>query len=358
MKRFLALFFARNKEFVRDRSALGWNFVFPFLVVFGFAFMFSDQGQRIFKIGVVGTQAELARALPAIANLRYVEFVYFGDGGESAEFTSAERGRIAPSVINELESALGKVRRQRLDAVVQPGEPSRFWFNENSSKGYHLELVLKGAAGSTAFVGERVSGAALRYVDWLLPGLLAMNMMFSCLYGVGYNIVRYRKTGVLRRFKATPLSALEFLTAQVASRIILVVAVCVIIYVGSDVFLDFQMRGSYLSLILVFGLGAVSLICLSLVVAARSSSEEFANGVLNLIAWPMMFLSEVWFSLEGAHPGMRAAAEALPLTHINRAARAIMADGAGLWAVSGDLAVLALMSATFLLVGSFLFRWE
>jgi ABC-type multidrug transport system permease subunit len=147
-----------------------------------------------------------------------------------------------------------------------------------------------------------VEGRALRYVDWLLPGLLAVNMMFSCLFGVGYVIVRYHKIGVLRRFKATPLSAFEFLAAQVGSRFLLVMAVTIIIYIGTDVFLDFLMLGSYALLFLVFTAGALCLIALGLLFAARTASEELAGGLLNLVSWPMMLLSGAWFSLEGT-PG-------------------------------------------------------
>ena len=147
--------------------------------------------------------------------------------------------------------------------------------------------------------------------------------MFSCLFGVGYVIVRYRKSGVLKRLKATPLRAIEFLAAQVVSRLWLVVAVTTVVFVGTHQFLDFVMRGSFLLLFTVLVLGAVCLISLGLLVAARTSSEELAGGLLNLLSWPMMVMSGVWFPLEGAHPYIKsapyinAAAQVLPLTHLS-----------------------------------------
>ena len=142
-------------------------------------------------------------------------------------------------------------------------------------------------------------------MDWLVSGLLSMNMMFSALFGVGYNLVRYRKNGVLKRLKATPLRAFEFLTAQVVSRLILIMSVFTVVYQGSDYFLRFQRLGSLLDLYLIFALGSACLISLGLVVAARVTSEELAGGVLNMLSWPMMFLSGVWFSLEGAPKALR-----------------------------------------------------
>jgi len=108
----------------------------------------------------------------------------------------------------------------------------------------------------------------------------------------------------------------------------------------------------------VFTLGCICLICCGLVVAARVSSEEVANGLLNLFSWPMMFLSGVWFSLEGAHPWMQKFALILPLTHVTEAARKIMIDGAGLAQIADHLLVLGLSSVVLLVIGAWIFRWE
>lgn len=185
-----------------------------------------------------------------------------------------------------------------------------------------------------------------------------MNMMFSALFGVGYNIVRYRKTGVLKRLKATPLRAWEFLLAQVGSRILLLFGICSIVYGGTHALVHFQMLGSYLDLAIVLLVGATCLVALGLLVASRISSEEFAGGLLNLLSWPMIFLSGVWFSLEGAHPVIRHVSRIFPLTHVIDAARAIMIDGATLAQVLPQLGALAAMTIVFLLAGAWSFKWE
>lgn len=185
-----------------------------------------------------------------------------------------------------------------------------------------------------------------------------MNMMFACLFGVGYVIVRYRKSGVLKRLKATPLKSIEFITAQIVSRLWLVLAITVSVYVGTDWFLDFTMNGNYITLFLVLLLGAVCLISLGLLVASRTASEELAGGLLNVATWPMMLLSGVWFSMEGAHPVVRAVSQVLPLTHIIEAARTIMIDGASILSVSGHLVYLLVLTAIFLGLGARFFRWE
>jgi ABC-type polysaccharide/polyol phosphate export permease len=118
------------------------------------------------------------------------------------------------------------------------------------------------------------------------------------------------------------------------------------------------MYGSYLNLFLVFVLGSISMISIGLLIAARTASEELAGGLLNLISWPMMFLSGVWFSLEGLHPLLQKAALIFPLTHLIRAARAVMLDGAGIVEILPDLITLTVMSIVFLAIGALLFRWE
>lgn len=333
-RRFWAVFVARTTEFLRDRGALAWNMAFPLFAVFGMAFAFSGERQEVFKVGVVGSPA----ALPSgFASTKHVGFVGFGSEAEAQD----------------------RLRHHQIDLLVQPGRPIRYWVNESSPKGYLVEKIMLGTdAARPAPRRGVVTGRSIRYVDWLISGLLAMNMMFSSLFGVGYAIVRYRKNGVLKRLKATPLLAIEFLAAQVLSRLALILAVFSVVYHGANFFLRFQMLGSLWSLYLIFALGGTCLISLGLLVAARVASEELAGGLLNLLSWPMMFLSGVWFSLEGAPRALRLAADALPLTHVIDAARAVMTEGATLAQVSGHLAVLAAMTAVFLTIGAWSFRWE
>jgi ABC-type multidrug transport system permease subunit len=334
LRRFYAVFVARNQEFMRDRGALAWNMLFPLFVVFGMSFAFSGKNQEIFKIGVVGEVSALPSGL---ASTQFIKFVPFADD----------------------EAGQQRLRHHQIDLLVKPGRPVSYWLNESSPKGYLVEKILLGTdAAVPPPVRGTVTGREIRYVDWLVSGLLAMNMMFSALFGVGYTIVRYRKNGVLKRLKATPLKAVEFLAAQIASRMVLIMAVFAIVYHGSDYFLHYQRLGSLAALYTVFFVGTACLISLGLVVACRATSEELAGGLLNLLSWPMMFLSGVWFSLEGAPPALRFAANALPLTHVIDAARAVMTEGATLSQVAPHLSFLIAMTLAFLAVGAWSFRWE
>jgi ABC-type multidrug transport system permease subunit len=203
-----------------------------------------------------------------------------------------------------------------------------------------------------------VTGKALRYVDWLFPGILGMNMMFSCLFGVGYVVLRYRKSGFLKRLHATPLTAFEFLTAQVLSRLTLIVVVTLILYLGIGAIIGFHSAGNPALLALLALLGALSMIALGLTIAARFSSEELVGGLLNILTWPMMLLSGIWFSLEGSPRWVQLVAHAFPLTHLLEAARAVMLDGAGLAQIAPNLLYLAATTLVFLAFGAWSFRWR
>ena len=330
IRRFLAALHARNLEFLRDRTALGWNFIMPVLIVMGFAFAFTTGGQDLFKVAVHGE----ARAHPeysAFLALKHIQFI----------------------PVTDLQVEIVKVDRHQVDLLLDL-EQGRYWINSTSANGYIVEQLL----AAYKLQKQTLSGRETRYVDWVIPGVLGMNIMFSALFGVGYVIVRYRKNGVLKRLQASPLTSFEFLSAQIVSRMLMILSVTVIVYLGTDLIVGFQMFGSYWLLLLILILGSMSLISVGLLIAARMKSEEAANGVLNLISWPMMLLSGVWFSLEGSHPWVQHLALALPLTHMVEAARSVMIEGAGLLDVMPQLLALAGFSAAFLFIGARTFRWE
>ncbi|XQW84125.1 ABC transporter permease [Thalassotalea piscium] len=328
-KRFFAVVKARNIEFFRDKSTLSWSIIFPVLLLVGMSFVFSGDGQSQYKVGVIN----LADAKTPFIETKYIDFIDYTD----------------PAL------AQTKLSQHSIDLVIDFSLKT-YWINPSSPKSYLVEKIF--LASHLNFKKEQVSGKKIRYVDWVLPGVLGMNMMFSCLFGVGYVIVRYRKNSVLKRLKATPLTAFEFVSAQLFSRLIIVMFTSSLVYAGCNFFFDFYMLGSYLDLFIIGALGAFSLITLGLLVACRSKSEELTGGLLNFASWPMMILSGVWFSLEGAPPLLQKAADLLPLTHLVAGARKIITEGATLSDISYHVIVLLSMSIIFLLLGSYLFSWN
>lgn len=330
MTKFRAIFHARNMEFLRDRGTLIWNIAFPVLLVFGFAFAFGGGGDTVFTVGYLGERpADLE-----FFTLDAVEYVGYDDRDEGLE----------------------RVRYHQIDLLVDV-PAGAYYINESSTNGPLVRELLTSMHGDR-FEQQTVTGRPIRYVDWFVPGLIGMNMMFSGVFGVGFVLVRYRKNGVLKRLKATPVTAFEFVSAQVASRFLIVVITSVVVFTATNLVLNFLMLGSYLLLLVLTMLAVFCMISLGLIFASRIKSEELASGLMNVVTLPMILVSGVFFSLEGTPPIVRSVSQAFPLTHFINGARAIMLDGAGIAQIAPNLLALAGFTAVFLLVGSALFRWE
>lgn len=339
IQQFGALFKARTMEFIRDRGTFIWNLLFPVFLVVGIAFAFSGGDETLFKVGLVGNEDPAIRLL----HMNQVQVIPY----------------------DHEDKALERLERHQIDFVVFT-DSRRFAVNGESSKGQFLKelFIAQETAGSideptkTPFDERVVMGQKTRYVDWLVPGVIGMNLMFSSLFGVGYVIVRYRKNGVLKRFKATPVRAIDFIVAQAASRLVIVLLTSIFVFSGTNLFLRFMMRGTYLDLFILTTLAILCMIALGLVFASRMRSEEMAGGVLNLLTFPMLALSGVFFSLEGSPAILISISKIFPLTHFIEGARKIMVDGAGLMDIMPNLLVLGGLTMVFLILSAVLFKWE
>lgn len=344
-KRIWAIFMARNYEFFRDKAAFGWNFAFPFLIIIGFSFIFEGRVYQSFTVGIFpsATAEEMftnSTIPPAFQKENHLVFTPVSDRSTGEQM----------------------LQRHKIDMLLDKQSPDHtYWINDSSPKGYLAEkLFLASFLNEPENIARRktIEGEEIRYIDWFFPGLLGMNMMFSALWGVGYVVVRYRKNGALKRLKATPLTPLEFLSAQTLSRIFLLMFTMVVIWFGADFIFDFHVLGSLVLIFFLFFLGGLSLCSLGLILAARGTSEEFTSGVLNFISWPMMFLSEVWFSLEGSPAWLKTLSLSLPLTHMLQAIRRIMNEGATLMEVQSECFFLIAFTAVALAIGAKMFSWN
>jgi ABC-type multidrug transport system permease subunit len=331
MKKFTAIVYARTMEFVRDRGTFFWNLLFPIVLVVGFSVAFSGNDETMFKVGVIGNENQIEGTF---LELNAIEIINYDIG---------------------LDLTLEKLRRHQIDMIIDT-ESQTYYLNSESSASELLRTL--GQKDLSLYKEEAISGKAIRYVDWLVPGVIGMNMLFSCMFGVGFVIVRYRKNGVLKRMKATPVTPLTFISAQMVSRFFIVLITSIVVFAGTNIFLKFVVNGSYLLLILITMMAILCMISLGLIFAARLKSEELASGLMNLLTFPMIIFSGVFFSLEGTPQFMQRASQFFPLTHFIEGARAIMIDGAGFYQILPNLAIVGAMTVLFLAIASYLFRWE
>lgn len=345
MKQFTAIVKARTMEFVRDRGTFFWNLIFPFVLVIGFSFAFSGNSDELFKVGLIG---EIPAGLESeFFSLDQIDFIDYSDEG------SGKR-----------EELIEKVRQHQIDMLID-FSAGIYVLNQQSPNADVLRVLLLQRPVSeseftelTGLSEQKVTGDDIRYVDWLVPGVIGMNMLFSCLFGVGFVIVRYRKNGVLKRIKATPVTPLMFISAQMVSRFIIVIITSVVVFAGTNIFLGFTMKGSYFTLLLITGLAILCMISLGLIFAARIKSEELASGLMNLVTFPMIIFSGVFFSLEGLPKILQTFSKIFPLTHFVEGARDIMLEGARLVEVLPNVLPLAGMTILFLGIASLIFIWD
>jgi ABC-2 type transport system permease protein len=154
------------------------------------------------------------------------------------------------------------------------------------------------------------------------------------------------------------VGALNFLSAQAISRLVIVIITSAFVFFATNIFLNFRMDGSYLDLLILFVLAILSMISLGLIFASRLKSEELTSGLMNLVLMPMLIFSGVFFSLEGTPDLLQNAAKVFPLTHFLDGARAIMIDGRGLLEILPQLLILGGSSLVFLLIAALTFKWE
>jgi ABC-2 type transport system permease protein len=330
----------RLREFLREPAAVFWVFVFPLLMAVGLGVAFRSRPPDLPRIGVVAGVGAPARALFESKRVR-------------AERFRSEDARRA--------LAAGKV-----DLVVEwDGKKPVLHFDPTYERGPVARLVasdvLQAAAGrkDPLTIDEKTSTEpGSRYIDYLLPGLIGMNLMGSSMWGVGYNLVVARKRRLLRRYAVTPMRRGHFLLSYFFSRIVFLgLELGILLGFGALVF-GTVVRGSYATLGLVAFLGAAAFASVSLVVGARVENTEVANGWMNFVQLPMWVLSGAFFSYERFPEGLHGFIRLLPLTALVDALRAVSNAGATLVECAHPISVMSVWGAVGFFVALRTFRWQ
>src|SRR5215213_5387186 len=337
------LTFMRVREFLREKEAVFWVFIFPVLMTFalGIAFRNTAPDKTLVAIENSGTQAnEIANVLSRSPDLTATVF--------------------------SADEAAQALRSGRVSIVVKPVDESfeyRFDPTRPESRAARLLVddVLQRGKGRTDVLnaGEaRITEPGARYVDFLVPGLIGMNMMGSGLWGLGFTVVMARSRKLLKRFAATPMRRSHYLLSFMLSRLVfLVLEVGAVIAFASLAF-GFTVRGSWLSLAFITVLGGFTFSGIGLLVAARPTTIEGVSGLMNFIMLPMWLLSGTFFSSERFPEVLQPFIKALPLTALNNVLRALMNEGATLSSNWIPIAVLLVWCLISFVVALKIFRWQ
>ncbi len=343
---------ARFREFIREPEAVFWTFVFPLLLAGGLAIAFRDKAPERAIIAVV-TPVQSDSAAVRVA----------------AAVTSAAIGNRAALRSRQIPSdSVNDVLRTGTAALVvvpMPGGGVEYRFDsarpEARAARQLADDILQRAGGRIDVIDVRdvtVRERGSRYIDFFVPGLLAMNIMGSSIWSLAFAIVTQRNKKLLKRLAATPMSRLEYLLSFVLSRLVfLALEVAVLLGFGA-VILDVPIRGSLITLLLVAFTGAAAFGAIGLLVSSRSRTVEGVSGLTNFVMLPMWIFSGVFFSSGNFPAAIQPVVQALPLTALVNGLRAIMLQGASLGAVLPQLAVLAAYLVVCLSIALRIFRWQ
>jgi len=335
------LVLTRIRSFLREPEALFWTFVFPILMAVGLGVAFREKAPEPAAVGVErGTAAE--RYLPALRASSDLRVTVLDD---SAAARALRKGDVAV-----LLTGRGRLV-YRFDPARDESRVARLLADR---------AVQAGAGGArpvaTADDGERRTGG--RYIDWVIPGLIGLNLMSTGMWGIGFGIVQARNKKQLKRLVSTPMRKRDYLLAMILARLVFIVLEVPPIVLFSWLAFGVEIRGSLLAFTGVTLLGAMTFSGLGLLAASRARTIEGVSGILNVVMLPMFVLSGVFFSASRYPAAVQPFINALPLTAVNNALRAVYNDALPVSAYWPALAVIVAWMVVSFVAALKLFRWQ
>ena len=337
----LELTLARLREFIREPEAVFWVFVFPILMTCALGVAFRSRGDQSSVVAVVDGP---------------------GRAAVEAALTGVPGITVSTLPPGEVDRAL---QRSDVQLVIEPGTRPTYRFDPTRAESRlarrAVDEALQRAAGRHDQFTARdhpVETVGSRYIDWLVPGLLGMNIMSTGLWGLGFSIVTARTRKLLKRLVASPMSRRDYLLAQLFGRLVFLVVEVGALLGFSRIAFGVPMHGAWTTLAITCLVGALSFGGLGLLVASRARTVEAVSGLLNLVMLPMWLLSGVFFASSNFPAAMQPFIRALPLTSLNESLRAVMLEGADLAAIGGRLLLLAVWGVVSFVAALRLFRWR
>jgi ABC-type multidrug transport system permease subunit len=329
------------REFVREPEALFWTFLFPILISLALAAAFPTAATSTVLVGVTpGAGSERVRRALASA-----EGVEIKEVGPDAEHRALREGEV--------------------HLIVSDTTPPSYRFDPAREESRIARLVvddaLKNAAGRRdpwQAAEQPVAIAGSRYIDWFIPGLVGLSLMSNGMWGVGFPITQARLRNLLKRFVASPMSRRDYLLAHVLARLLGVPAEVGLPLAFGVMAFGMPVNGSLAAIAVVGVLGALTFAALGLLLACRARTFEAISGLMNLAMLPMWILSGIFFSATNFPDAMQPFIQALPLTAVIDALRAVVLDGATLVAIADELLIIAAWGVIPFVVALKLFKWR
>jgi ABC transporter DrrB family efflux protein len=331
----------RIRGFLREPEALFWTFGFPIIMAIGLGLAFREKPAERAAVGVErGSAGERW-----VATLRHAPDVDVRVLSPRDAATALRKGTVGVVLAGT-------------NKLVYRYDPAR---PESRMARLLADDAVQRAAGGTrpvAVAEDRTRRPGSRYIDWVIPGLIGLNLMSTGMWGIGFGIVQSRQRKQLKRLISTPMRKRDFMLSQILSRLVFITLEVPPIIVFAWLAFGVTITGSILSLGAIVVLGAMTFAGLGLLCASRARTMEGISGILNLVMLPMFVLSGVFFSAARYPDAVQPVIRALPLTALNDALRAVYNDGLPLSSAAAPLAILAAWGVASFLAALKLFRWQ
>ena len=334
----------RIREFLREPEAVFWTFVFPVLLAVGLGIAFRNKPADAVVVAVVAHGADdiaLAKGLAASPGLRVQRL------SDSAAARALRTGEVALVVV----PGAARAAEYRFDETRPEGRAARLLVDDAMQR-------LAGRRDPVRVSEVQVREKGSRYIDFVVPGLLGMNIMAGGIWGLGFAIVEARRRNLLKRLVSTPMPRAEYLASFLVSRFVFLLLEVAMILGSSMLLFGVPVRGSVVQLVVVCVVSALSFGGLGLLIAARARTTEGVSGLMNLVMMPMWVLSGVFFSSSNFPRATQPFIQALPLTATNNALRATMLQGASWSVVLPLLGIIAAWGIVSFVVALRIFRWR
>jgi len=343
------------KMYLRNRQVIFFNLFFPVMIVVIFG-LINGNGNVAVNIGVVD-QAHNPVSQLVISRLSQIKAVKLHTGTLGSERAALERGDRDAVVV--LPATLGQ-GPLALPAYYNSGKPQESSAALGLMNAFVDQASFQYAHMQPAFTlnAQPVNSRNLSYIDFLVPGVIAMSIMQTGLFSVAFSFVAFKQQGILRRLMATPMKVSDFLLSRIVTYLMMSIVQMAILIVLGLLLYHLHFVGNVVYLVIVGFVGAAIFMAIGFSISGFARDEGAVAAIANLISFPMMFLSGVFFTLSNEPSWLQPITKLLPLTFLADALRGISLNGDTLWAVRFDLVGLAIWLAVTLFLAMRLFRWE
>jgi ABC-2 type transport system permease protein len=357
------------KELIREPGVLFWGIIFPILMSLGLGIAFTKKADIVRSVAIAETKndshiiTEFLQTKTIIHNPQ--------DQTEDTQYeitiTNEKLGNITFLFQKtDWDEAMTLLKRGKISVILSEDEDGiKYHFDPSNPDAQLTYMQLANLLDSETIASEEntdiiepLTLSGTRYIDFLIPGLIAMNIMMSCMWGISYGMIEKRSKKLLRRMVATPMKKSHFLIAIMSVRIVMNLIEALLLFLFAHIVFDISIQGNIAALVLIFVAGNIAFAGIAIFISSHTANTEIGNGLINAIVFPMVVLSGIFFSYHNFPEWSQPIIAKLPLTLLADGIRSIFIEGAGFAQTSLASFLLLGLGMIFFVSGLKIFKWH